>query len=234
VEPVRARRANEFKESGDLLKRPLLLYGTIFVQTVIGVWALFFWKRSTFSQRCIIILLVEMSLSSIIEHVMGMYHIHNLWVMHISTLIEFLIIMTMFYGWKKTRTEKRLLILLSCAFVLIWSVSKIFLESFEQMDTYSYAVAQMIYIAFAVSLLFDVLKDSQTLAKHDSRLWIASGIIIYSTGTLLVVSLFNVIVTSMPQLFITVWHINWVLVIITALLYARGIWCQVPLEIMKE
>jgi hypothetical protein len=215
------------------LKGPLLLYITIVVQTVVAVWALFFWKRSTFSQRCIIILLVEMSLSSIIERAMGMHHIHNLWVMHISTLIEFLIIMTMFYGWKKTRTEKRLLILISCAFALFWSASKIFFESFEQMDTYSYAVAQMIYISLAMSLLFDVLKDSKTLLKHDARIWIASGMVIYSTGTLVVVSLFNVIVTSMPQLFITVWHINWVLVIITALFYARGIWCQVPHEIMK-
>ena len=209
------------------MKRPLFLYIAIFVQTVIAVWAPFFWKRSTFSQRCIIILLVEMSLSSILALEMGMHHIRNLWVMHCSTLIEFLIIMTMFYGWKKTKNGKRLLLILGCAFTIFWCVSKIIFEPFTQMDTYTFAMAQMICIALAVSVLFDVLKDADTTLKNDSRVWVASGMVIYSAGTLFVVSLFNVILRSMPQLLNTVWYINWALAILVVLFYARSILCRV-------
>lgn len=212
------------------MKRPLLLYITILVQIVVAVWAPFFWKRSIFPQRCIIVLLVEMALSSVIELVMGMYHIHNLWVIHFSHLIEYAIILTMFYNWKNTQKEKYRLLILGGTFLLFWFVSKLFIESFSQMDTYSYTVAQIIYIALAASMLFDVLKDSKTLLKHDARIWIASGMMIYSAGTLFVFSFFNIILASTPELLNTVWQVNWILVIVAALFYARGIWCNAPQE----
>jgi hypothetical protein len=174
-----------------------------------------------------------MSLSSIIEVVMGMYHIHNLWLMHISTLIEYSIILTMFYSWKNTRREKHRILILGGAFAVLWFVSKLFIESFSQMDTYTFAVAQMIYIVLAASMLFDVLKDSETVLKHDARIWVASGMMIYSAGTLIVFSFFNIILASTPELLNTVWHVNWILVIVATLFYARGIWCRVPEEEFK-
>jgi hypothetical protein len=158
---------------------------------------------------------------------MGLNHIPNLWVIHLSTLIEFVVIMTMFYSWKKTRNEKRLLLILGCAFVFFWFVSKFIFEPFTQMDTYTSTVAQMIYISIGVSMLFDVLKDSKTVLKKEARIWVASGMVIYSAGTLLTTSLFNMILKTIPAMLNTIWKINWILLIMVSLFYARGIWCQV-------
>jgi hypothetical protein len=212
------------------LKRPFFSYLALAIEMIVAAWVPFLWERSTLPQRCAIIYLIEMALSGLAESLMSLRGIHNIWVINLSTLIEFIIIVIMFYFWERNIFKKRTILILGFLFVIFWVMAKSIFESFDQMDVYTSIVAQTIYILLAVSLLYNVLKDSQTALKNDARVWIASGLLIYSAGTLFVVSLFNVIVTSFPDLFEILWHINWVLVIFITLIIARGIWCQVPKE----
>ena len=184
-------------------------------------------------QRCAIIYLVEMGISGLVESLMSLHDIHNIWVIHLSTMIEFIIIVTMFYFWETNIYKKRTMLIVGCLFMIFWIVAKSTFESFEHIDVYSSIIAQVIYIILAVSMFFNVSKDTHISLKNDARIWIASGLIIYSAGTLFVVSLIDVIITSMPELFNIVWHINWVLVILVTLFFARAVWCQVPQEISK-
>jgi hypothetical protein len=206
---------------------PYLPYITIVIEIVIAVWTLFLWKRSAYPQRCAIIYLVEMAISGLAEVIMSLNHIHNIWVIHLATITEFIIIVLMFYLWETKIYKKRIILILGCLFVIFWFIAKNTFEPFDQMDVYTVIIAQAIYIILAVSLLFKVLNDTQTSLKDDARIWIASGLIIYSAGTLFVVSLFNVVNESMPKLLNVIWYINWILVILVTLFFARGIWCRV-------
>jgi len=157
---------------------------------------------------------------------MGLNHIHNIWVIHLATISEFIIIVLMFYFWDNSIYKKRIMLIIVFLFVVFWVIAKNTFEPFDQLDVYSAIVTQTIYIILAVSLLFKVLNDTQTTLKDDARIWIASGLIIYSAGTLFVVSLFNVVNESMPKLLNVIWYINWILVILVTLFFARGIWCR--------
>jgi hypothetical protein len=169
-----------------------------------------------------------MALSALAEYLMGIYGIHNIWVIHLSTIIEFLIIVSMFFLWEKNIYRKQTILILGCFYVIFWILAKSTFESLDNIDVYTSIVAQAIYIVLAVSLLFNVFKDAQISLKNDPRIWIASGLLLYSAGTIFVASLFNEILNAMPELLNTLWHINWILVILITLFFARGIWCQVP------
>lgn len=208
--------------------RPILGYLTVVIQTVIAVWASFLWRRSTFSQRCIIVLIAEISISGIIEIWTSLHNIRNLWVIHISTLLEFLIITAMFYGWKKKTWEKCALIVVGCLFVILWLISKNTFEPFNQLDSYTTTIADVFYIVVALSVFFDVLNDHQMVLKDDPRTWASSAILIYSSGSLILFSLFNEMMKVSIDLLRMIGQLNLVLEIFFALLLARAIWCRSP------
>jgi hypothetical protein len=74
-----------------------------------------------------------------------------------------------------------------------------------------------------MSIFFDILKDFNVPLKNDPRIWFASGIIIYSTGSLLLCILFMEIAKLPIEFFKAIWRINLILNIVSELLYARGI-----------
>jgi hypothetical protein len=211
------------------MNRPLLLYITMFIESIVAVWALFRWKHSAVQQRLVSLLLVATTVSAITELWMGLYHIRNLWVSQIFTLIEYVLILSMYYLWKPPKTDKRILMIGIIAFIALWTVSKFTFEPFYRDDTYTSAIAKTIEIITSAWVLFDVLGDSNAVVKTDARVWISSGIIIYASGTLFLFALFNLMLDTSPELIKTLWPINWILTIVFTLLLARGVWCRVTL-----
>jgi hypothetical protein len=166
-----------------------------------------------------------MCIFGLIQHLMSINHIRNLWVLSISTLIEFVLIISMFFFWKTKERDRILLALCVCLFVSFWLVSKFTFEPFSAFDSFTSTTAKMIYIVIATTVLFDIQKDSKTRLKTDARVWFASGLIIYSVVTLLMFALFNVMLKESPNLVKTIWPFNWLIFIIANLFYARAIWC---------
>jgi hypothetical protein len=104
-------------------------------------------------------------------------------------------------------------------------VGKCTFEPFSVFDSYTSTIAKMVYIVVATSMLFNIQKDSLSVLRIDARVWVASGLIIYSAGTLLMFALFNVMLKESPNLVKAIWPVNWLLYIIVNLFYARAIWC---------
>jgi hypothetical protein len=208
------------------MNRPILAHIMLFIESGVAVWVLYRWKHSTVQQRLVSLLLVATLVSGIAELWMGLYGIRNLWVGHISTLIEYILILSTYHLWKPKMIDKRIIKIGIIAFIALWTVSKFTFEPFYRDDTYTSAIAKTIEIITSASVLFDVLGDSNVVVKTDARVWISSGIIIYASGTLFLFALFNMIVNTSPELIKTLWPINWILSIVFTLLLARGIWCR--------
>jgi hypothetical protein len=171
-------------------------------------------------------LLIASALSGIIELWMGFHHMRNLWISHLFTLIEYVLVLFMYSLWKPKKTDKKILLICIGAFMVFWAVSKYTIEPFYRDDTYTAAIGKMIEIIVATWVLFDVLRYSNSVIKTDARVWISSGIIIYAAGSLFLFALFNMLVNTSPELIKTIWPVNWILSILTTLLLARGIWCR--------
>jgi len=204
-----------------------LLNALLVVAAVIAVWSPFRWKKSIKAQRFIIIFVIEMFVALCAENILIYYHRHNLWLISLSTLVEFVLILLIFYHLKINEREKSFLFLAGVSFIVFWLISKLTFEPFSIFNSYTSVVARLFQISISVSILFDILRDSNVYLKNDPRIWFASGIIIYSTGTLLLCILFMEIVKLPIEFFKAIWQINLFLNIVSELLYARGIWCQV-------
>jgi hypothetical protein len=207
----------------------ILRNATLVVMAVIAVWAPFQWKQSTKAQRFLIIFVIEMFVVGFVEVMLSYFHRHNLWLISLSTLAEYILIVIIFYYLKTKERDKSLLLLVGVSFILFWLISKLTFEPFSTFNGYTSVVARLLQIFISVSILFDILKDPNVRLKNDPRIWIASGIITYSTGSLLLCILFMEILKISPQLIKALWPINWILIIVSDLLYARGIWCQTTL-----
>jgi hypothetical protein len=206
---------------------PILLNLTLVVMAVIAMWAPFQWKQSTKAQRFLIIFVIEMFVIGFVEVMLTYFHKHNLWLISFSTLAEFILIVIIIYYLKKKEREKSFLLYAGVSFILFWLISKLTFEPFSTFNSYTSVVARLFQIFISVSIFFDILKDTNVHLKNDPRVWIASGIIVYSTGSLLLCILFMEILKISPRLIMALWPINWILVIISDLLYAWGIWCRV-------
>jgi hypothetical protein len=161
-----------------------------------------------------------------VERILGMNNIKNLWMMHISTAVEYLLFFFIFYIWiefSRTRLVlKTALVLFSC----LWIISKFTFEPFSQADDLTAAVSKVIQIFFSSLLLVDVIKESDIVWKKDSRFWIASGTIIYCSGTIFLFALFNPMLAASRELLKTVYMINWILVILANVFYSIGFLCR--------
>jgi hypothetical protein len=209
------------------MNNPFLLNVLLVVSTVIAVWAPFRWTQSTKAQRFLIVFVVEMFVALLVENILIYFHRHNLWLISLSTLVEFILIAIIFYYLKENKRDKYFLILAGASFTILWLISKLTFEPLSTFNSYTSVVARLLQISISVSIFFDILKDSNVSLRNDPRIWFASGIIIYSTGSLILCILFMEIAKFPIALFKAIWHINLALNIISEFLYARGIWCRV-------
>ncbi len=209
---------------------PVLLTITVWFQWILAIVAMTFWRRAAIAQRLVILLFVLIAGSYLLEEFLIKLGRHNLWVSHYSTLIEFLLMSGVFVIWNNNGKKKSAIVVLAIAFIMLWIVSKLTFEPFDRYDSYTTGIARALEIIYAVSLLFDVLKDPNLVIKNDARVWVSSANIIYSTGCLLIFTLFNTLLKFSVELFKVLWPLNWILLIISSSLYFKGILCKVPQE----
>ena len=193
---------------------PFLLNALLVVTAVIAVWAPFRWKQSTKAQQFLIIYVIEIFIIEFVEVLLTYFHRHNLWLI-------------IFYYLKINEREKSFLLFTGVSFIIFWLISKFTFEPLSTFNSYTSVVARLFQISISVSVFFDILKDPNVRLKNDPRIWIASGIMIYSTGSLILCILFLEIAKLPLEVFKTIWQINLFLNIVSEFLYARGIWCRV-------
>jgi hypothetical protein len=165
------------------------------------------------------ILLVFFAVSLLIEVIvdlLALYKINNLWLFHISTLLEYTLLILVFSYWQKKDILKLSLRLSIPLFLLIWFAAKLFLESFNQFDNFTSSMAGVILVVVSSYTLYDLSKENSVSLSRDPRFWVGSAVLIYYTGNLMLFALSNII---------TIWAIHSILNIIANLIYSGGFLC---------
>jgi len=210
------------------MHRPILAYITLWFHWILAVVVLTFWKRATSPQRLVILVILLIAGSSALEYYQANLGQNNLWITHFSTLFEFLLLSRVFYIWKKKEKQKKVIFVLAIVLVVVWILSKVTIEHFDRYDSYSAGIVRTLEIIYAISLFFDILNDAHTIPWNDARVWIASGVIIYSSGVILVFVVFNELLKISAPVLRSLWNINWILLILSSSMYLRGIMCKEP------
>jgi hypothetical protein len=120
---------------------------------------------------------------------------------------------------------KRLLNAILWFYILFWFFSKITFEPISGLSSITSSVSQAILALSAGYTLFVVIGNyTQSLLQYQ-RFWILIALILNYTGTLIPTALADVFFTQPGEASIILYSINWVLIIISNILFAIGILC---------
>jgi hypothetical protein len=146
-------------------------------------------------------------------------------IINITTLIEYIVIMSMILIWQESLTMKRVMTVLLWVYILFWFTSKISFEPMIKLNSITLSISQVILALSAGYTLFVVIENHAQPLLRSQLFWMLIAFILNYTGTLIPTALGGVFFTQPGEALILLYSINWVLVIISNILFTIGILC---------
>jgi len=208
------------------MKLPVIFYIYYLIEIVAAIVGGFRYRNLTRPLRILEWLIIISIFGDGVQLALARLGIHNLWMSHFYTLIEIVFVFLMYLSWIKKYQSRLMLTFCLSAFIVFWIVSKFTFEPLSFLDVWTGTIAMILQITFSVLILIDYVKESDINWTKDSRLWIATGIIVYSAGCLIRFTLFSSILQLSKDNIYIVCSIIWILIILSNLLYVRGFLCK--------
>lgn len=158
------------------------------ITCTIGIYV---YKSLSMIMRLLLYFIIISLIMNILNYYVGLYWKNNIWIFHISTLIEFIFLAYIFSYWQKMPIIRKIFRVSIIGFAVIWVLSKIWIEDFSTADTYTSSIANAILTGMSSYTLISIIQDSSKPIFFDSRFWVSSSVLIYYTGTLFTVALSN-------------------------------------------
>jgi hypothetical protein len=208
------------------VKLPLLFYIFLLVQYGVVLLGGFRYRSLPHPLRILEWFLVVTLGVVVMEFMLALFHVHNLWLSHFYTLIELMFIVLLYSLWIKQKRTRSVLLVSFLVFVVFWIVSKFTFEPFSINDGWMGTFSKVLQITFSALLLVEIVKENEIAWMNDMRLWVVTGIVVYASGTFFLFALFNRMLQISPDRLRLIWSLNWILMIISNLLFARGFLCK--------
>jgi hypothetical protein len=208
------------------MKLPILFYFSLLSQIIAVFTGGFRYRNLPRSLRILEWLIIVSIVDVVLQWILASFHIRNLWTSHIYTLVEIVFVVFMYSQWIKKRQNRLILLLCLSAFIAFWIVGKLTFEPLSLLNGWTAAISKIFQIIISVFLLLDVVKENDIVWTDDPRLWVVASIIIYSAGSLSISVLFNMMLLDSYDRLRLVMPINWILIIVSNLLYARSFLCK--------
>jgi hypothetical protein len=205
---------------------PLIVYVVILVQSSVVLLGGFRYRSLPHSLRILEWFLVVTLGVVVMGVVLSLFHVHNLWLSHLYTLIELMFIVLLYSSWIKQKQTRSVLLVSLLVFFVFWIVSKFTFEPFSIDDGWTATFSKVLQIIFSALLLVEVVRENEIVWMNDMRLWVVTGIVVYASGTLFLFAFFNRMLQISPDRLKIIWSLNWILTIITNLLFARAFLCK--------
>lgn len=142
-------------------------------------------KTATKPLLVLFIYLLMAAVVDIAASVMASMGIHNLWLLHLYTVLETVILLFFFLQIIHTRKARSLIWVLLIAFPLASVCNALFLQKPAVFNTYTRSIEAIIIIVISSFYWINNSKENQTVAWTDSSLnWIISGLLLYFASAL--------------------------------------------------
>ena len=149
----------------------------------------------------------------------------NLWLGHLNTLIEFLLIANAYRLVLNGNPSLGFMRWLMIGFTVLAVGNSMILQDLYQFNTYIKVVEAILLISLSLSFFYQLLK--QLTVHRLERLpffWINSAVLLYFSSSLFVFIYSNYILFYSYELGITIWFIHALFFILFNLILALGLW----------
>jgi hypothetical protein len=209
------------------VKMPALYYLTFFIEIVVGIIGLVRYKKVVQPLRLLVALVLFWFFAGILEYVTAQRNIHNMWIVQINNVIEMIVFTWIYYFWRTSKRNGLILVSLLLLFLLVWIVGKFTFEPITGADETTWALSRLIQMFVGVALLIGILKnDKAPLWFHDPKFLVTSSFVIYAAGAFFLFSLYTPLLRSSRELLRVVYQINWMLTIVSHILFALAFFCK--------
>ena len=153
------------------------------------------------------------------EAVYHIYHTVPYWLQHIYGPIEYIIIIFVFSRWIDNSIIKKVLwisVPINIAYAII---SVLTFESLNKTNSSLVLIFCVIYMFISVYVIFTLFTKDRGDVTSDYKFWMSSGLLIYSSGSLLYFAFYDFLVTYYVWLFHNICNV------IAHIFYAKGFLC---------
>ena len=173
--------------------------------------------------KIILLYLLLEGVTNIIGRYLAVRKMSNLYVLHVNTCIEFLLICLFFREVFNTARAKKWLLILALVYIVAAVVNSIFLQHISRYNSYALSVSALVVISlclyyFKVTLFGDTIVNWRT----EPVFWFTAGFMIYFSSSLFLFILSNFTFHMSQPLTWILWNIHATMVLIMYLLFARG------------
>jgi hypothetical protein len=197
----------------------LALWFSVAVPTLVG--AVYF-KRLKKSLRIITILMAMGLLAEMGLRFVG--HKNNLFVVHIYTFFEILLL-TLYFGRVITTKRKLLLVRILGSTLLVLTVLEIMLVGVREWNSFSTVAESITMITFGLFYFHEIaLAITTTPLDQNPDFWVTSVILLYFMGSLEYFMLSRYLSSASPKSLTMLWHIHNIINAFCNLAYAVILW----------
>ena len=173
--------------------------------------------------RFLIIYFILLFFRNLISNIYATYRLNNLFLYNSFSFVEVVILCSLYY-YSISRNIFKKNILAGCILVIITNV--VFWES-DEFSPGIFTVTRIYGLFISLLYFVDLLAEMKVvnILKHP-LFWISSGIIIQSTGTLLIFLFSKIILSTQasPDIFFQYWNFILVMYIVFCLFVSIGFW----------
>ncbi len=176
--------------------------------------------------RALVILAAANCCQIMASYTLSVMKIRNLELLNDYRPVELVMIAIVFVFMVESKLVRRLLIFCSIGYVVIWIADKIYLDDPTQLNSRMAMLSRITAIIMSIAVLYSGGQTSSGFFTKRPLFWVGTAVLLYSSGTLLVLGLSNQLINLELETFIQAWQINWILLIMANLMYVKGLLCK--------
>lgn len=176
--------------------------------------------------RLLAVLCIVAAVQLTLSYVLSLLTIRNYVVLNNYRPIELVLIGAVLYGLVEHALVRRIVVLCVSLYVVVWIVDLFTLDDPTQINNRMGMLSRLIVIVMALPALYDGQRTTSGPFSQSPLFWVGTAALVYASGTLLVVGFSNYLIGGSKETFISVWQINWVLLIMNNLFYTKGLLCK--------
>jgi hypothetical protein len=181
--------------------------------------------------RALVVLCVANCCQTTLSFVLSMMRIPNLELLNDYRPVELVLLGAVFYLFVESSPVRRFLTACVALYVIVWMADKLSLDDPAQLNNRMALLFCLIAIIISIVALHAGQKSMSGSFLRSSLFWVGTAVLLYSSGTLLLLGWSNQLAKYGTDTFITAWQINWVLLSMANLFYAKGLLCKRPHQI---
>jgi hypothetical protein len=208
------------------LKLPILFYVLVVSSFLAAILGLARYSSLDKGGKALVILCVVNYFEGTISFLLSLNKIRNLELLNNYRPVELVLTALVFYLMVNSRIVKRLVFICASAYVLVWIADKIYLDDPAQLNSRMAMLSRLIAIIMSISALYSEMVTSEGVFFKYPLFWVGASVLLYSSGTLLLLGWGNQLIGSGRETFVTAWQINWILLIVANLFYTKGLLCK--------